>query len=248
MPQLYHKKYIPSDTRFIRLSETELYAIKWPSKKHKQLAKIQPIEGEIWRPVPEMYDIIFVSNLGRIKSVRTMRNGRLVEKELTGKTKKNGKRHISLRHDNRMIQDYVCRIVLKVFNPIPNMDRRYAIEIDGDPANTALSNLKWATKSEHFKHLKATGVIKPLLKKREVINPITGKITYRNTKFSDHDVSEMIRLFNAGVSVDKIKEIFDCSTNQIQKFCKGQKRKEPLESFDEILQRETVKKPRKPNQ
>jgi hypothetical protein len=242
---LYNDNYIPSDTRFVKISETELYAIKWPAIKPKQIRKIVPIDGEIWRPIPETEGLFYISNLGRIKSSRRMKNGRLIEKHVEGTSSCKNKQRVRLVVGNKLLTDYTCRIVMKVFDPIPDAPKKVVIYLDGDITNNKLENLQWGTKKQAREWIKANGEEVPWLKTRERVHPITGKVTIWKTRFSDSDVTHMIRLYKSNISPQKIAQIFDCSQPQVIKFCKGELRPELLQQFNAILERETTKKTRK---
>lgn len=239
---LYAEDYIPSDDRFIKISETELYALKWPAQKKVTIEKrFQPIDGEIWRPVPGCEEIFSVSNFGRVKSKKRGKNGRFVEKILgTGKPGKRAR--VRLAHGNFVLVEDTARLVMKIFNPVGKMQRKTVIHLDGDSLNANLENLQWASPKEAREHQKQLGNIKPWLKQRETINAVTGKKTVWKARYSDADVMNMIRLFKANISPQKIAAIFGASVTMIVKFAAGEQRPEILEQFNTILEREAKEK------
>jgi hypothetical protein len=96
---------------------------------------------ERWLPVPEWEGFYEVSDLGR---VRNLRSGRLLSPAL----RKDGYQHVSLKVNGSRDDQLVHRLVMLAFTgPCPDdMETRH---LDGNPASNTLANLKYGTSSEN---------------------------------------------------------------------------------------------------
>ena len=74
------------------------------------------MEQEIWKAI-EKYPGYEVSNLGRIKSYKISKEGRILQ----GKDAK-GYIGIDFRVDGKTIQDLAHRVVLSTFSPVDGME------------------------------------------------------------------------------------------------------------------------------
>lgn len=105
---------------------------------------------EIWKQI-ENYPDYFVSNLGRVKSLK--RGG---EKVLKGALDKDGYHFIILCNGNRK-KFFIHRLVGLVF--LPNPENKPQINHkDRNKTNNCLSNLEWSTASENTKHAYDNGL------------------------------------------------------------------------------------------
>jgi NUMOD4 motif./HNH endonuclease. len=107
------------------------------AEERKRFVKPKDDSGEIWRPVTDFEDLYQVSNLGRIRTLRT-------NKVLTNKNVKN---YFSVRlfKDGLDTQRYVHRIVAQAFIPNPNGFREVNHK-DENPHNNNVENLEWCTR------------------------------------------------------------------------------------------------------
>lgn len=97
---------------------------------------------EVWLDIPGYEGVYEASNLGRIRRVST---GRI----LRASPCKGGYPAVTLSKDNEQQSIKVCVAVLRAFcGPAPFAGADCAHN-DGDPANSNLTNLRWATKVEN---------------------------------------------------------------------------------------------------
>ncbi|KRD36826.1 hypothetical protein ASE27_10240 [Oerskovia sp. Root918] len=103
-----------------------------------------------WRPVVGFEGAYEVSDRGRVRSLDRLdsRGNRIRGRVLRAATKRSGHQHLSLCVDGKGITLLVHRMVLEAFvGPAP--EGMEACHSDGDPANNALSNLRWDSRSEN---------------------------------------------------------------------------------------------------
>ena len=108
------------------------------------------MEQEIWKAI-EKYPGYEVSNLGRIKSYKMSKEGRILQ----GKINK-GYIGIDFRVDGKTIQDLAHRVVLSTFSPIDGMENLTVNHKNGDRTDNRLENLEWMTLSENTAHARRT--------------------------------------------------------------------------------------------
>lgn len=109
---------------------------------HKNLIKINEIEGEVWKPVIGYENLYECSNLGRIKSLW---NGR----EIDGCYDSDGYRKLTLTDENRNQRTFRRARIIAI-NWIPNPENKPEVDhIDCDRTNDAVSNLRWVTSEEN---------------------------------------------------------------------------------------------------
>lgn len=121
------------------------------------------MDEEKWIGIKDYSDLYKVSNLGRIKRIKTgriLKNISNVEGYLT----------INLFKDGKGTNLRVHRLVAQAF--IENPENKPEINhIDEDKANNSTSNLEWATRAENNKHGTRT---ERTCKKTRAINMATG--------------------------------------------------------------------------
>ena len=105
---------------------------------------------ENWRPVVGSEDQYEVSDLGRVRSTPRLTASGAPDKRLGGVLKpttlKSGHQQVSL--GRRGSARYVHRLVLEAFvGPCP--EGYVTCHYDDNPANNALSNLRWGARSEN---------------------------------------------------------------------------------------------------
>lgn len=102
-------------------------------------------EQEIWKDVIGYEGLYQVSNLGRVRTLRTNTgdDGIMYQRK-----KKNGYMIVQFRIGNVVYTHSVHRLVALAF--IPNPENKPEIDhIDGNPSNNIITNLKWATPKEN---------------------------------------------------------------------------------------------------
>ena len=101
---------------------------------------------EIWKDIKE-YPGYQVSNLGRIKSFKQSKEGRILKPKVSG-----GYMGIDFRKDGKTYYGLVHRVVLSTFSPIEGWETLTVNHIDGNPSNNKLENLEWMTQSENSRY------------------------------------------------------------------------------------------------
>ena len=209
------KYSIPSPTETICLTQTQLEAVKYPSREKIHRIPWKDIPGERVANIKEFSPNHFISDHGRVKVI-----GEGTSYELKGNKNHNG-RHIKI-FTPKINQKQISRLVLKYFgDPVKEPIRGLiAVHLDGDTENDHITNLKWMTRSEYRQY---TGII-DTKKKFEKYTTRTGKKATRRVRYSAKDISEMSRLSDAGVNIPRIAEIFHTQpvviTYNIKKFKK----------------------------
>lgn len=107
------------------------------------------MEYEYWRTIPS-FPVYSASNYGRIRNDGT---GRIMHTYLNTR----GYPSLSLRKDNKQIQQSVHRLVAEAFlgGPHHGLDVNH---IDGDKTNNCVENLEWCTRLENVRHAVRTGL------------------------------------------------------------------------------------------
>lgn len=104
------------------------------------------MKREIWKRI-EKYPDYEVSSLGRIKSYKMNKEGRI----LRGKNTK-GYLGVDFRVNGKTIQDMVHRVVLSTFAPIDGWETMTVNHKNGNRQDNCLENLEWMTLSENSSH------------------------------------------------------------------------------------------------
>ncbi len=98
---------------------------------------------EIWKNIPEYKGVYQASNLGNIRSLDRVTNGRKIKGKVMKKKHRGPVPTITLSHHGR--QTYrISALVVSAFKNIP-LDDLYGVVIkhkDGDKENCAIKNLK----------------------------------------------------------------------------------------------------------
>ena len=127
------------------------------------------------------WDNYAVSNMGKIKNVRTGKEIKQVEN-------KNGYLMVSICQNGKKATFRVHRLVALMF--IPNPENKEEVNhINGDKKNNCVSNLEWNTHKENDNHARKTG-LKHDNKPIKITDLETGET---NVFFS---ISEGARFFN----------------------------------------------------
>lgn len=115
-------------------------------------------QEEVWKDIPQYENYYQVSNLGRIKSLDRLYNGRnLKGKILKLSPNKFGYLRFTAKKDGITKTLHVHRVVLSTFNPID--EEKQVNHIDGNKLNNKEENLEWCTDSENKIHAYANGLM-----------------------------------------------------------------------------------------
>ena len=99
---------------------------------------------EIWKDIKGFEGIYQVSNLGRVKRVKT---GRILKSDMNSK----GYLRVGLCKNSIKSNKRVHRLVAETF--IPNPDNKSEVNhIDENKTNNSLDNLEWMTTKENINH------------------------------------------------------------------------------------------------
>jgi len=201
----------------VTLTLDEFQKLKNPKPSLPKFQPVNPIEGEIWRIVPNTNDLYSISNLGRLRKTFTSKFGIERDYLLSNKVRTAGctvKLSVSPTYH---INTYIHKLVLETFSPLPEGSGKMAIiHLDCDTGNNHLDNLKYGTHGEALAHKRNCGIIKPKLKTREYITK-RGKKRIKQVWFSQGDIQAMRRLNAEGVSQAGIAAQFQCSQTFISK-------------------------------
>ena len=105
---------------------------------------------EIFKPVPGFNNRYFISTLGRLFDTRQCAHC----VPIIGKEVK-----YTLRYaENDFFQETAQRLMMKTFNPVPNMDNLYIVFLDHNHMNLLLSNMKWMNASEKQQYMVDCGI------------------------------------------------------------------------------------------
>lgn len=146
---------------------------------------------EIWREIPNTDGYYEVSNLGRVRSWRNNRFGRMENPRIMKLGNHNGGRSgyykITMSFKGKGVkQSLVHRLVAQAF--IPNPENKPEVNhLDGNGRNNHVSNLEWCTRSENAQHMQDN------LKQEKV-----GSERYWTSKVNELDVLDMRALYNQG--------------------------------------------------
>lgn len=107
---------------------------------------------EIWKQIPGYDGMYSVSNLGRIKSYKTKKDGVFLS-PYTDPT--NGYSYVNLRKDGRLHHKRLHKLIIMAFYPLSvndGYDKLTTIDHkDGDKSNNRLDNLEICTQKENNK-------------------------------------------------------------------------------------------------
>lgn len=111
-------------------------------ESHKTIITIEPIEGEIWKPIIDWEGLYECSNYGRIKSLWK-------NKIINGSLDEDGYIKITLtKKDGIQVTERKCRLIGKTW--IPNPYNKPEIDhINTIRTDDRVSNLRWVTSKEN---------------------------------------------------------------------------------------------------
>jgi hypothetical protein len=204
---------IPSATKQVCLTETELMAMQFPTSQKLKPKVYKPIEGERMIQVRRLPEGYFITDHGRLLHQKTKKTGRIVTTEIRGSIREGNKVALITSGDRGKVAIKHARLMLEAFTPNAKSNYRQAVCLDGNPLNLLLENWKWMTIKNASLYRSQTGERKPKLKTK-VIEGVNGKYI-RRVVFSDGDLAEMERLLLAQISIHKIAEIFESQTGYV---------------------------------
>lgn len=130
----------------------------------KILQYINTAPDEIWAFVTKTTRrYYFISSCGRFLSAMQV-NKRRGERPFKVKIinpypDRKGYMHVRINNNGKTLSRSVHRLVLSIFRPIYNENKRQVNHIDGDKKNNNLSNLEWCTCKENINHAIKNGLI-----------------------------------------------------------------------------------------
>jgi hypothetical protein len=167
------------------------------------------LSNEYWKDIEGYEGLYQVSNLGRVKSLRS-------NKILKQQTDKNGYKRVILSYLNKQKCFQVHRLVAIAF--ILNTDDKPTVNHeDGNKENNLVSNLSWATNSEQTKHAIKNKLID--LSKRDYKSIIEKTISKTRKPIVQYDINgNLIKRF-IGINVAKR----ETGINNIEKCLSGER-------------------------
>jgi hypothetical protein len=170
-------------------------------------------ESEIWAPLAE-YPGYEVSSCGKVKSFwKRGCRPQITEKFriLVPFADGDGRLHVGLRTSNGTIRRKVHQLVLEAFvGPCP--EGLECLHKNGDHTCNVLSNLKWGTRLENLEDRKNHGS-----------NARCGQrgMDHRDSKLTDSQVKEIVKLRQDGLGIVKIGEMFGIHSSNVSRIANG---------------------------
>lgn len=161
----------------------------------------------VWRDCPFGRGLYEVSNLGDIRSWNNNRWGRRTEpRVLAQRTNELGYKVVNL---GRGVVKFVNRLVCEAFHGSP-FDGAEAAHGDGDPANNAAENLRWAT---------------PVQNSADKVRHGTSSRgeKHRDAKLTESQVMEIRRRRHAGERNMDVAAAFNISPQSVSHIVSGKK-------------------------
>jgi hypothetical protein len=171
-----------------------------------------PVESapEVWKAIPEFEGLYEASNLGRIRSLpRKTRTGSLGGRILRGDISKHGYSRVTLSRDGKSTRHLLHRLVLLAFIGSPSASHE-ARHLNGDNKDNRIANLAWGTRSENAMDRVRHGTCIRMNGER-----------HPNTRLSDDDARNILKLSRCGVQQIKISELFGVSAQTIAYITSG---------------------------
>lgn len=122
---------------------------------------------EIWKPIRNYEGLYEISNIGRVRNVKT---GRILKFKMN-----EGYYRVGLFKNNKQIIHLVHRLVATAF--IPNSEGKPLINHkNGRKLDNRVNNLEWCTYKENNNHAQQTGLWKTVtFNKKPILNITTGQ-------------------------------------------------------------------------
>lgn len=174
---------------------------------------------EIWKDVKNYEGLYQISNLGRVKSLKTWirQYNNYVEKERLLKPCVNSAGYyiVVLYKDKHKKTFSLHRLIAQAFIPNPN-NYPQINHIDGNKKNFNINNLEWCTQSYNMIHAFKNGLekpSKPMLNKKGELNPLSKKVLQydKNKTFIKEYES-----YTKALLETKINHISDCCNGKLK--------------------------------
>lgn len=174
---------------------------------------------EIWKDIKNYEGLYQISNLGRVKSLKTWirQYNNYVEKERLLKPCVNsvGYYIVVLYKDKHKKTFSLHRLIAQAFIPNPN-NYPQINHIDGNKKNFNINNLEWCTQSYNMIHAFKNGLEKPnkpMLNKKGELNPLSKKVLQydKNKTFIKEYES-----YTKALLETKINHISDCCNGKLK--------------------------------
>lgn len=153
---------------------------------------------EEWRPIPGWEDCYEVSNIGRVRSLDRVVQGKIGLRTQLGRLmrqtiNRSGYPRVMLQRDKVYKTMLIHRLVALAFiGPPPTPAHQHVNHKNGDRADPKLENLEWATPSENLQH-----AYDVLGRPRAKLSGARGEKA-RSVKLSDEQVEDIRRRCAAG--------------------------------------------------
>jgi len=165
--------------------------------------------NEVWKPIPGWEDRYEVSNIGNVRSIVFVRNRKVYPRETPIPVTQHllrGYPRVYLCKLGIKMAYFVHRLVLEAFvGPSNGLDGAH---LDGNPSNSNLTNLVWATRSENCRHKELHGTAQKGEK-----NP--------NAKLTDVDVLTMRALRKEGWKLKDLAKKYNTSEPRVSNIVRG---------------------------
>ncbi|WP_433708684.1 NUMOD4 motif-containing HNH endonuclease [Paenibacillus illinoisensis] len=122
-----------------------------------KLNQNEGLQGEEWLPVLNYEGLYEVSNLGRVKRLRSSDTSK--EKVLKPQIQRDGYQRVTLSKRGQKKRLAIHRLVAIAFIPNPE-NKEQVNHLDADKLNNNLTNLHWATRKENMAHAITHGLMK----------------------------------------------------------------------------------------
>lgn len=122
---------------------------------------------ETWKRI-NGYEEYEISNLGRVKSFKRDRKGKIMKPKFSGEYLA-----VTLCADGQQERKTIHRLVAEHFIPNPK-NKPQVNHIDGNKLNNKACNLEWVDNSENLKHAHDIGIKKPSLGESNGMSKLTN--------------------------------------------------------------------------
>jgi hypothetical protein len=112
--------------------------------------KVNNLEYEVWKSIPNFDKRYFVSNFGRIKS--TKYKGGNTERLIKPALSKGYLKSVFINENGKYQSINVHRLICLAFNPIKNYKIFEVNHKNGIKTDNNIENLEWCTRQENIKH------------------------------------------------------------------------------------------------
>lgn len=131
---------------------------------------------EIWKPINGFEGLYEISNRGRVKSLPRVildcngnRTRHLTGRILTNVCAQTGYHFVSLhKNDKRQTRLTVHRILMKTFDPRPDMDNLIVDHINGIRSDNRIENLRWTTFNTNNRNTPYIRYLQSVLKENNI--------------------------------------------------------------------------------